>query len=184
MDTQKVLKVVIAGDKCTGKSTLTSRLAGRDLDGEYSTTIGVDFMSRTVPEVGMKILMWDLGGEERFENIILPYFKSGNIVLLVYSVDRPESLCRLKDMYIRYKKKDILKDHDIIVVCNKLDTTNVYSDWFNTGISWANDIGAEFMLVSAKENVNVEGLLKMILYKGNVVVPVEKERKRSICLIL
>lgn len=186
MNTQKVLKVVIAGDKYTGKSTLTSRLADRDLDGEYNSTIGVDFMSRTVSEVGMKINMWDLGGQERFEHIILPYFDSGKIVLLVYSVDRPESLSRLKDMYnIRYKQKDILKNRDIIVVCNKLDMlSKVNNEWYNMGISWASDIGAEFISVSAKNNVNMEGLLKMILYKGNIVVPIEKESNRARCLIL
>lgn len=49
-DEVTVLKIAIGGDMGVGKSMLLRRLAERDLDYEYISTIGVDCMFRSFPD--------------------------------------------------------------------------------------------------------------------------------------
>lgn len=169
MNVYKIFKVIIAGDRCTGKSTLTSRLSGKELDTEYNTTIGVDFTTRLLKEVDTKIHIWDLAGEKRFENIILPYFKSGNILLFVYSIDFPSSLKRLKELYKFYIDKGVITNHKIVIVCNKIDVVDSSNKYMiYEGSKWASSINADFISISSKDNINIEGLLKMVLFMGKL----------------
>jgi len=159
-------KVVITGDKNTGKSMLTSRLSGKEFTKEYSTTIGVEFESILLQNVGLKVHIWDLGGDYRFENIYTPYFRGVDIILFVYSIDSKESLLRLYEMYKKYKDNGAIKEQKIIVVCNKLDFINDSNiELSDEGSKWAVSIDAGFISVSAKTNTNVDGLFKMLLYE-------------------
>jgi len=171
MNDYRVLRVIISGDRSTGKTTLTSRLCKKELEKDCNATIGVEFSSRYLPKLDLKLNIWDLGGDHRFENIIVPYFKSGNILVFVYSVDSYESLGRVQYLYKRYKEEEVIKDHKIVVVCNKCDIIKDDNiGLVNQGSDWANSINADFISVSAKDNTNVDGLFNTLFFMSDIKI--------------
>jgi len=187
MNNYKFLKVIISGDRRTGKSTLTSRLSNKELDKEYNTTIGVEFSSRYLQELDLKVNIWDLGGEHRFENITVQYFKIVSIIVFVYSIDSYDSFLRIQELYKRYIEDGTINSHKIIVVCNKFDLINeTNKPLLNQGIDWANYISAGFISVSAKENTNVTGLFNSLLIMGDIKIKEKEEKKDNFrkCILL
>lgn len=182
-----ILRVIIAGDKNTGKSILTSRLNDKEIEKKYIETIGVDFYVKFLNDIGLKVNFWDFSGDKIHEEITFPYFKRGNILLLVYAADNYKSLIRIQTMYKEYKEKKIINDHKIIVVCNKSDLVHNNSE-LDIGRNWAKSINSDFIFVSAKNNTNIKELFNMILFIGNVKLEKkekkENKKKTDMCFII
>ena len=72
-DTQKpepldhLFKILIVGDAKTGKSCLLQRFVNDSFSENYISTIGIDFMVKTVTLAGntLKLQIWDTAGQER-----------------------------------------------------------------------------------------------------------------------
>ena len=64
-----LFKLLIIGDKATGKSCLLRRFAQDVFSEEYVATIGIDFMIKEVTIAGktVKLQMWDTAGQERYD---------------------------------------------------------------------------------------------------------------------
>jgi len=117
---QRLYKIVIAGEGGVGKTTLIKRYT----TGQFShskTTIGVSFAIANVQYNGgsTKLQIWDLGGEERFRNI-LPNFCSGaHGAIIVFDLTRYSSFVALPE-WIELIKKNT-KEIPIFIVGSKAD---------------------------------------------------------------
>ena len=62
-----LFKLLIIGDKQTGKSCLLRRFVQDDFSEDYVATIGIDFMIKVVTLAGntVKLQIWDTAGQER-----------------------------------------------------------------------------------------------------------------------
>ena len=68
---ERVFKVIFVGDSSVGKSSLIRRICRNAFNGNplaTSTTIGVDFQTRTlmVDDISVCIQCWDTAGQERY----------------------------------------------------------------------------------------------------------------------
>jgi small GTP-binding protein len=118
----KVLKIVIAGDGATGKTTISKRLSGKLNNNEnISMTFGIDFHTLEITNHEGNAVIWDLGGQEQFRVFQPDFFKEADIVILVFSVDWFPTFMNIDSWLGMINKYDAGK---IYLIANKIDIEN------------------------------------------------------------
>lgn len=94
----QLVKVLLVGDAGVGKSSLLLRFTDGSFDERIQSTIGVDFKVKYMEENGkrLKVTLWDTAGQERFRTLTGAYYRGCDAVVLVYDVNRRESMDNLK----------------------------------------------------------------------------------------
>ena len=106
-----------------GKSSLVSRFALDQYDGNFTATIGVDFRV-TGAQVGskkVKYQLWDTAGQERFAPIVTSYYRGAHAVVLVYDVSDPETLDAAVDKWLQQVSMYARPNAPVLLVGNKSD---------------------------------------------------------------
>jgi small GTP-binding protein len=174
MDSPRVFasaKVCICGEPGVGKSSLMRRYCQNTFVMEHKATIGVEFMLASVetPTDGtLKLTIWDLAGQDRFNDIVSSYFDRVNAILFVFDmVDRKtyEALpkwIRISQWDDRHSKgggstNRGAKTHTVgYLVANKCDLEeDAHQVGFQEAKAFANIHGLQYAEVSAKANTNV-----------------------------
>ena len=158
-----VFKTVLIGEGGVGKTSITLRHTENRFDEDMKITIGVNLATKKV-EVegnGATLMLWDLGGQPRFRDVVSEYFRGSRIALAVYDSTRYFTLERLKDWIDRLKAN--APECDLIFVGNKIDERAE-----GTGISlddareFASQYNAPCVEVSAKTGDGVEELFQVV----------------------
>ena len=94
-----IFKIIIFGDAGCGKTTLTKRFKSDMFISDSQMTIGVDFVSKIFDVDGkkVKLMIWDLGGEERFRFILPEYIAGAMGGILMYDITNYPSLAHIDD---------------------------------------------------------------------------------------
>ncbi|MGY5859999.1 MAG: Rab family GTPase [Candidatus Thorarchaeota archaeon] len=116
-----VYKTVLVGEGGVGKTSLAIRYTEDRFDQQMKMTIGVNFATKKVNVAGSDItlLLWDLGGQPRFQDVVMDYFRGSKLAIAVYEVSRPFTMLRLEDWIARLHGS--VPDCDIFLVANKID---------------------------------------------------------------
>lgn len=91
-------KVVVAGAKNVGKTSLIRRFATGKFEISTLSTIGVDFETKKVIVDDTEILLniWDFAGEKKFRLLFPSYVSGASGALMLYDVTNQDSV---KDLY-------------------------------------------------------------------------------------
>ncbi|XP_064153146.1 ras and EF-hand domain-containing protein [Anguilla rostrata] len=119
---ERVHKIVLAGDAAVGKSSLLMRLCKNEFRENGSTTLGVDFQMKTLVVDGEPTVLqlWDTAGQERFRSIAKSYFRRADGVLLLYDITCERSFLNVREWIDMIE--DISQDNiPIMLVGNKAD---------------------------------------------------------------
>ena len=146
-----IYKTVLIGEGGVGKTSITLRYTEDRFDEDMKMTIGVNFASKKVSvDAGEATLMlWDMGGQPRFREVVSDYFRGARLAIAVYDTTRYFSLERLRDWIGRVK--EIAPECRFIFVGNKTDERlNGSGVQFEDGQSFAQEYAAPLMEVSAK----------------------------------
>ncbi len=116
-----VFKTVLIGEGGVGKTSLAVRYTEDRFDQHMKMTIGVNFATKKIRVEGQEItlLLWDLGGQPRFQDVVMDYFRGSKLGIAVYEVSRPFTMHRLDDWIGRLHNS--VPNCDIILVGNKID---------------------------------------------------------------
>lgn len=122
-DYDYLYKIVLVGEAAVGKTHLLSRYIKGTLPKNPTSTIGVEFATRTVSlQSGgtVKAQIWDTAGQERYRAITSAHYRRAVGALLVYDITNEKSFAAAK----RWMEE--LRDHaepDIVImlVGNKVD---------------------------------------------------------------
>jgi small GTP-binding protein len=170
-----IYKTVLVGEGGVGKTSITVRYTENRFDEEMKMTIGVNFASKkmTIDGSNVTLMLWDLGGQPRFRDVISDYFKGARIAVAVYDATRNFSLQRLSDWLNRVKEN--APDCQFIFVGNKIDEReNDSGVSLEEAAEMAREYGAVCMEVSAKTGEGVaemfEAAAKIALAKHNEIV--------------
>ncbi|TFF92252.1 GTP-binding protein [Candidatus Thorarchaeota archaeon] len=124
---QYMRKVVMIGAGGSGKTALVNRFLTHKFSEQYIVTIGSQFAVKTVTvnrdngsSVNVKLLVWDLAGQQRFDFIRSSYYKGAKGALLVFDVTRKNTYDVLPN-WIEETENALGERIPIILLANKVD---------------------------------------------------------------
>ncbi|HEX9676376.1 MAG TPA: Rab family GTPase [Anaerolineales bacterium] len=156
MSSVPVLKVVVAGDGTVGKTSLVRRFCEGKFEMTRVATIGVDFQTKLVelPERTVKLSIWDMAGQDRFQVIRSGFYRGSRAAALVFDVTSPESFANLE----RWRQEiiEVVPQQPFVVVGNKTDLERKISP--EQGAAFAQGIQAAYVETSALSGTGVPDL--------------------------
>jgi len=115
-------KVCLFGPGNVGKTSLLIRYIKDYFNPDLKQTIGSNFLIKDVEidETNVRLLLWDIGGQDQFAKLRTIYFKGSNAAFGVFDVTNPQSLLKLPG-WVSSIKKTVKKTIPMILVGNKID---------------------------------------------------------------
>lgn len=148
-------KVCLIGATAVGKSSLVGRYVRSIFSEQYKTTIGVQIESRVVHGGGgpLELVVWDLSGEDEFQNVQLSYLRGAWGYHLVIDGTRRETVDVAFALEARVRAT--LGPVPFVVILNKVD---LVARWELTPADLDRMRGRGWLLVeaSAKTGTGVE----------------------------
>ena len=161
----RLYKAFLLGDSGVGKTSVLRRLMNpKEELIDHSPTIGIDFTIKNYDIEGeqVKLQVWDTAGMEQYNATQAGQYRNCHAMLLVYSVDDPNSLERLK-VWRQLAREYCPEDIHEYVVANKCDLIGDRSIPTEVGKELAENFGARFVEVSSKSGLNVEAMFKSVV---------------------
>lgn len=112
------------GSFAVGKTSLTARFVSGRFSEKYLTTVGVKIDRRQVDVDGqaVKLIVWDLAGEDEFHSVQMNYLRGAAGYLLVIDGTRPETLETAIEL--QQRAVDEVGDVPFHVLINKEDLSD------------------------------------------------------------
>ena len=115
-------KIVLAGAKNVGKSSLIARYCDNIFNENTKETIGVAFKRKEVnvkDNLNVELNIWDFGGEEKYRILFPAYMNGATAALLLYDTTNKKSLEEIEDWVklIDENSREIIK----VIIATKID---------------------------------------------------------------
>ena len=120
-------KVVVIGDPAVGKTSLIKRFVQDVFDDRYLNTIGAKVMKKELgvnrPDTGeivdLKLILWDIAGQETFETVKKAYYRGASGAIVVCDLTRKDTMEHLhKWIENLFDVSDVIP---MAIICNKND---------------------------------------------------------------
>ena len=117
-------KLVFIGDQSVGKTSIISSFMYDTFDAHYASTIGIDFVSKSVPvdDGTVRLQLWDTAGQERFRSLIPSYIRDSHVAVVVFDITSRETF-NSTSKWIADVRAQRGNDVVIVLVGNKTDLT-------------------------------------------------------------
>ncbi len=122
-----LFKIVVLGEGAVGKTAIVTRFSHGFFRTDYKTTIGSQFAVKNVEiiksereKVTVKLQIWDVAGQSRFQILRPMYYRGSSGGVLVYDVTRRRTFIVLQE-WLEELHKALGKDIPLILVANKTD---------------------------------------------------------------
>jgi small GTP-binding protein len=124
------------GEGGVGKTTLLYRYLNGFFMDSTKMTIGTDFFTKNIQitkdgnEISGKMLIWDLGGQDRFRFMMKDYMKGAEGIILAYDLTRLNTLLKITGWVNILEQAKIPVDGSIpiILIGTKKDLIDPKSD--------------------------------------------------------
>ncbi len=160
-----IKKIALLGDPAVGKTSLVRRFVFDMFEDKYITTIGAKVVKKEmqVKDVDLKMMIWDLLGQDSFNILVNSTLKGVEGALIVFDLTRKNTLDRIDNLI------NVIKDNNpdakIVFLGNKVDLEEeieVDKDDIEQTLSKYEE---EYYLTSAKTGENVEEAFKSLAEK-------------------
>ncbi|CAG9463778.1 unnamed protein product [Pedinophyceae sp. YPF-701] len=152
-------KLVLLGDMGAGKSSLVIRFVKGQFFDYHESTIGAAFLTKTMPEHGMKLEIWDTAGQERYHSLAPMYYRGAAAAVVVYDVtDRP-SFEKARS-WVTELQQQASPGIVVALAANKVDLVDERVVEEREGAQYAQEQGLLYFETSAKTNSNVTELFQ------------------------
>ena len=175
------IKVILLGEAAVGKTSIIRRYYDETFDFNESSTTSMSYIDKIVELDGKKykLIIWDTIGQESYRTVTQLFLNDSKLVIMVYSIDDKNSFTNLNFWYELYEKQ-LSKEAVLGIIGNKSDLVNNIQVSFQEGSDFAQNTGAIFTELSAKENPEmisffIMDLLKAYLKKNNGEIPIDTQ---------
>ncbi|KAI8081621.1 P-loop containing nucleoside triphosphate hydrolase protein [Halteromyces radiatus] len=165
-------KLVIVGDGGVGKTCLLCCYANDDFAGhsEHIPTIFDSYVKDIkCQNKYVELTLWDTAGQEEFNRLRTLSYPDADVILIAFSVDSPESLENVTELWIpevnKYCrglpfllvgcKSDLRTDEKIL---NSLAKENQKPVTYKQGFELATRLGTTYLETSAKTGTGIEAV--------------------------
>lgn len=138
-------KLTMVGDTRVGKTALLQKFTKNKCIEIYDSTIGLNFEIKTIKQC--KFFLFDISGQEMFENITTSYYKKSDGIIICYDVTDAQSFENV-DKWIQKSKSKCSRDtkHFLIALKSDLYRERVIS--YEQGQTLADNYGMSFFETS------------------------------------
>lgn len=151
--TQK--KICMLGSYAVGKTSLVKRFIEGIFSEKYKTTIGVKIDKKQImlDDEEVNLILWDLNGQDRFQQVAMSYLRGSAGYLLVADGTRQETLDLALSLHER--AQDSIGQVPFMLLINKQDLTSEWELDADT-LDDLRDRDIRLLLTSAKTGQGVE----------------------------
>ncbi|MDN3649858.1 Rab family GTPase [Reinekea marina] len=154
----------MVGSFAVGKTSLVKRFVESIYSEKYQTTIGVKISKKsiTINDQLIKLLIWDIEGDDVFTELKANYLRGSSGILLVVDGTRPKSYDNLQRLMSPIQR--VLGEVPIVLIANKVD---LIQEW-KMDDSFLADMAEKNMgtfVTSAKDGTNVDAAFQDLAEK-------------------
>jgi small GTP-binding protein len=168
-------KIILVGDGAVGKTSMVHRFVEGSFQTDYKATIGTSIMKKECHFEGLeskvRLVLWDLAGQDQFMRVRQSYLTNAEAGFLVYDVTRRKSFDNIKKW-----KKELdnanLEDAALILIGNKTDLEDERMVSTEEGRELAKELKISFIETSAKTGQHVDDSFRALalqMIKGKFV---------------
>lgn len=187
-----VLKICLIGSWGVGKTSLRKQFMGdHRLKKNYMPTIGADFSLKSL-EIGddsYQLLIWDIAGGEKFENVRDVYFQGAFGALLVFDLTMKKSFEELMSWVESIEGSTLSKGVPLILLGNKKDLapTELNQDISNKEIEefmtmlnerYKNQFSIHYFDTSVISGLNIDRSFITLISEIKKWLPIRKRRQK------
>ena len=169
-----LLKFIVVGNSCVGKSNLTLRFTKDDFDPSNESTIGAEYYTKIIclDSKVYKIQIWDTAGQDTFKTITRSYYRNSIGCIVAFDVSNRDSFDAVRTWYeeLLERSEPYTGKQSIVIVGNKIDKSNARTVTYEEASALAKELGVEYYEASAKTGYNVRDIFqKMVLDINNKI---------------
>ncbi|MHA1427582.1 MAG: GTP-binding protein, partial [Candidatus Helarchaeota archaeon] len=114
-------KMVLFGSAGVGKTSLVERFINDRFEEEYFSTLGYNVYEKVVPHnsIEISLMIFDIGGQERFRDLRKKYAEGADCAFIVYDVTNEVSYDEIK-LWVK-DLKEFAGEIPFILIGNKID---------------------------------------------------------------
>ena len=152
-------KVVVLGDPSVGKTSTILRFTDNIFLRAYVPTMGLNITQKRfhINEIPLELVLWDIGGQTKFETIRRQFYEGANAFTLVFDISNAKSFDNISNWYkdIRnfFSEKIKIKGY---LVGNKVDLVTKRMVSQKDAIKLAGVLNLEYFEVSALTGKNIK----------------------------
>lgn len=121
-------KIAVIGDIGVGKTSLINQFISHRFEKDYISTIGVNILLKDLElvygkdngEYMIQLMLWDIGGQEKYTKIRHMFYQGANACILVYDITRPASFLVVPE-FLQDMEEFLQRKIPIVLLGNKLD---------------------------------------------------------------
>ena len=163
-----IFKLILIGSSGVGKSSILKRYIQKIFEEEYTCTIGVDFLMKSlnISNKSIKLQLWDTAGTEKFKSITTGYYRGANAAFVVFDLTYKssfESVSEWIQNYYKYSNPD--SEKYVIWIGNKSDLKEKREISEEEIYDFAKNNKIKYFETSAKNGENIDECFYFIAEK-------------------
>ena len=188
-------KILLIGESGVGKTSIINQYIEETFKEDQETSAGASFSTKKLELKNGNLVtleIWDTAGQEKFRALTQLFYKESSAAILVYDITRKDSFEQIKEYWFNQVKEKSPNNVIIALAANKIDLFENEEVEEKIARDFANEIGAIFMMTSAKNKDGIDELFDIIANKifkcsgdddngdGNTIDRIKEIRGKSV----
>ena len=166
--TEMIFKLALLGNSAVGKTSLINQYIHQKFEQDYHPSLGVNIVIKEMiieeRNAYIKMILWDIAGQEKYDLSRKAFFQGCVGALFVYDVTRPLTFKDIESKWLKELTEFGNKNVSYLLIGNKNDLIEEKIVSTQDGEKLAIKMKAsEFIETSAKHGDNVEKAFKNLV---------------------